>query len=174
MSANLSLSNAIFYIAILEETIYGFTYTPVYNYGYVMIGQYPMNCKSPTNQSWPLYLKTNSAAPQVVQISTVDAPTPPSGMKVSCMTGPNSPKPDWVSPTCPVITYNGVDFWPFSYMDNRVAIGLGGYKSGKLVKLIELKGTRYAWKASVDMGAKSISIFGQTNSSVSTSWTSLK
>jgi len=153
----------------------GFTYTPVYNYGYVLIGQYPANCKSPANQSWPLYLKTNSSAPVVTQISTLKAPAPPSGMKIACMTGPNSPQPDGISPTCPVISYNGVDFWPFSYIDNRVSIGLVGYRSGQVVKQMELNGTRYAWKATVSNDAKTVSIWGQSQGSfVSTSWGSLQ
>lgn len=151
----------------------GFTYTPVYNYGAVLIGQYPMNCKSPANQSWPLYLKTDSTIPEVTQLSTQKAPTPPSGMKVTCMTGSNSPTPDGISPTCPVITYNGVDFWPFSYIDNRISIGLVGYKAGQVVKQLELKGTRYAWDATVDVNAKTVSVWGQ-GSSASTSWASLQ
>jgi len=36
----------------------GFTYTPYYNYGQLLIGDYPMSCKSPANLSWPLYLKS--------------------------------------------------------------------------------------------------------------------
>lgn len=35
----------------------GFTYQPQLNYGQLLIGNYPMDCKSPANMSWPLYLK---------------------------------------------------------------------------------------------------------------------
>jgi hypothetical protein len=35
----------------------GFTYHPLLKYGYVMIGDYPMSCKSPADRSWPLYLR---------------------------------------------------------------------------------------------------------------------
>lgn len=47
----------------------GFTFTPYYNYGYLMVGLYPAGCQSSPNLSWPLYLKTN-ALPQFMQQQT--------------------------------------------------------------------------------------------------------
>ncbi len=35
----------------------GFTYHSKLRYGQLIIGNYPQGCKSPSNQSWPLYLK---------------------------------------------------------------------------------------------------------------------
>lgn len=35
----------------------GFTYHEGLGYGKLLIGNYPMDCKSPTSESWPLYLK---------------------------------------------------------------------------------------------------------------------
>ncbi|WP_424101254.1 hypothetical protein [Moorena producens] len=40
-----------------EANANGFTYHPSLNYGSIMVGDYPEGCKSPTNESWPLYLK---------------------------------------------------------------------------------------------------------------------
>jgi hypothetical protein len=37
----------------------GFTYHPSLKYGKLIIGDYPKGCKSPSNMSWPLYLKVN-------------------------------------------------------------------------------------------------------------------
>jgi hypothetical protein len=35
----------------------GFTYQPMLKFGKLIIGAYPTGCKSPSNLSWPLYLK---------------------------------------------------------------------------------------------------------------------
>ncbi len=112
-------------------------------------------------------------APEVTQISKSSAPTPPTGMKVVCYDGPNSPSGSSPSSTCPVISYNGVDFWSFSYIDNRMALSLVGYKSGAKVKQIDLSGPRYVWKAEVDDAAKTVTVWGQSSKSASTSWASL-
>jgi len=37
----------------------GFTYHPSLRYGKLIIGDYPEACRSPVNQSWPLYLKVD-------------------------------------------------------------------------------------------------------------------
>ena len=42
----------------------GFAYHPSLKYGSLMIGSYPAGCKSPTNLSWPLYLKTVPMMPE--------------------------------------------------------------------------------------------------------------
>ena len=43
-----------------EANANGFTYHPSLNYGSLMVGYYPEGCKSPANESWPLYLKNVS------------------------------------------------------------------------------------------------------------------
>jgi len=114
------------------------------------------------------------SVPVISQASVQSAPTPPSGMKVTCMVGPNSPTPDGSSTTCPVVTYNGVTFWPFSYIDNRESLGLVGYKSGQVVSQQELPGARYVWKATVDTAAQTVTFSGQANHTASVPWAKLK
>ncbi|MBV1776420.1 hypothetical protein KSF73_11945 [Burkholderiaceae bacterium DAT-1] len=108
--------------------------------------------------------------PVVIQVTTANAPVPPSGMKLACFTDANSTA---LSNACPVVSFDGVQYWPFSYMDNRMSIGLVGYRNGQVVKQLELTGARYAWAISVDAGAESVRISGQANLSASTSWTSI-
>jgi hypothetical protein len=113
--------------------------------------------------------------PSVVQIPVSKAPTPPSGMKLACMTGPYSPTPDGVATSCPVLIDNGVSFWPFAYIDNRVSVGWVGYNPAKEpVSSLELPGTRYAWKITVNPKDKTASLWGQSTpsrlSSISIAW----
>ena len=106
-----------------------------------------------------------ASAPVVVSKSTSSAPTPPSEESATCWTGPNSPVPDGVSSTCPVVQANGRTFWPFRYLDNRHAIDLVGYDStGKKVSQRQLNGPRYIWKVTVDAKTQTVAFWGQRRS----------
>ena len=95
-----------------------------------------------------------------------------------CLKGPDSRSSDSVSSTCPVVTYNGLAFWPFAYKDNRVSIGLVGYNQRGKVSQQEIKGTRYVWKVTVDSTAQTVTFWGQEegrgNPNVSIPWSQLK
>ena len=107
--------------------------------------------------------------PLVKAVNIATGPRPPAGMKNFCATdGLSSP-----SETCPVITYDNISYWPFSYFDNRNAIGLVGYKSGQVVSQQELPGTRYVWRANVNSSDMSIQLVGQSDQTVTVPWTSL-
>ncbi len=113
--------------------------------------------------------------PTVVHIPVAKAPTPPAGMKITCMTGPYSPSPDGVATTCPVLIDNGVAFWPFAYIDNRVSVGWVGYNSAnQQVSSLELRGTRYVWKITVNPKDQTATIWGQSTptklSSINIAW----
>jgi hypothetical protein len=41
----------------LEQNAEGFTYHLDLKYGKILAGSYRMDCQSPSNESWPLYLK---------------------------------------------------------------------------------------------------------------------
>ncbi len=112
--------------------------------------------------------------PVVRAMATASAPTPPSGSKIACMTGPNSPTPDGPSTTCPVIKYNNANFWPFSFVDNRMAINVVGYDYGNnRVSEKELKGPRYIYKVTVDSTAQTVTFWGQNNTKVTIPWSQL-
>lgn len=110
-------------------------------------------------------------APEIKQISTASAPKPPADMKVTCLISPTDLR---MNPNCPVISYKGIEFWPFSYIDNRYSIGLVGYQGGQIVKQFELKGTRYVYAITVDTAAKTVTILGQIPGNLATlPWSSL-
>ena len=112
--------------------------------------------------------------PQIETVNVSTHPAIPAGMKVAFMTGPNSPTPDGESSTCNVIRYNGLTYWAYSYIDNRVSLGLVAYDaSGKQVAQQELQGTRYLWKITSDPAAQTVTFYGQSNQTVSRAWSQL-
>ena len=105
------------------------------------------------------------AAPTVVNVPEKSSPVPESGLKVTCMEGPNVLVP---SQTCPVIKYKGYTFWAYSFEDNRVAMALVRYGSdGKMQALQNLPGARYVWKITIDPKTKMATLWGQSNKTVS-------
>lgn len=105
------------------------------------------------------------AAPTVVNVPQNSSPVPESGLKVTCLEGPNVLVP---SQTCPVIKYKGYTFWAYSFVDNRVAMALVRYGSdGKMQALENLPGARYVWKITIDPKTKTATLWGQSNVTVS-------
>ena len=72
--------------------------------------------------------------------------------------------------TIPIISYKGIDFWPFSYIDNRVSFALVGFKNGQVVKQTEYPGARYAVDIVNDVPSKSVYILGQAAKGVAVPW----
>lgn len=96
------------------------------------------------------------------------APTPPSGLKVICLVDPNSLQS---AKTCPVVVYQGMTTWAYSYLDNRVSLALVTYDgSGKIVRNVEQTGVRYVWNMTSSLTNKNIAIFGQSNAYVELPW----
>ncbi|BCE01682.1 hypothetical protein [Marinicellulosiphila megalodicopiae] len=112
----------------------------------------------------------NSNIPVVVHIDKTQAPTPPAGMKVTCMMSADSLAS---SSTCPVIQYNDIEYWAFSYTDNRSSIGLVGYDAGMVVSQQELSGVRYVWDITVNENNETVSIFGQSTGQATIDWAEL-
>ena len=111
-----------------------------------------------------------AGTPTVSQVGVRSAPPVPSGMTVFCMAGPDS----YDKTSCPVITHNGVAFWPFSYADNRSSIGLVGYYKNSQVGQQEITGVRYIWKVTVDAASKTVTFWGQAGATVQIPWSQLK
>lgn len=102
--------------------------------------------------------QTPAEMPVINYISTSAAPNPPAGLKVTCLISPSDLRSNAQHP---VISYKGVDFWAFSYIDNRVSFGLCGIKNGQVVKSIELPGNRYVYAITVNPANKTVTICGQ-------------
>ncbi|OHX10212.1 hypothetical protein [Chromobacterium sphagni] len=114
------------------------------------------------------------AGPQISTVNVSSHPTIPAGLQAAFMTGPNSPTPDGESATCNVISYNGLTYWAYSYIDNRVSLNLVAYDaSGKVVAQQELPGARYLWKITSDATKQTVTFYGQSNQTVSKNWNQL-
>lgn len=112
------------------------------------------------------------ATPEIVQIpSTVSPPPPPAGMRVTCMIGPDTKE---ASSTCPVIRYQGLYTWAFSFLDNHSGFGIVTYDGqARLIKETTRDGARYVYKMTVDPAAKTVSIWGQSNAKIDVAWADL-
>jgi len=111
------------------------------------------------------------ATPTIALVPANSPPPVPSGMKVTCLTGPDSLQS---SPTCPVIQYGGNTTWAFSFIDNRVSYGIVTYDAANnVVKNVTRDGARYVYKMTVDPSAQTVSVWGQANAKVDVAWSDL-
>ncbi|MFZ6687430.1 hypothetical protein ACO0K0_06755 [Undibacterium sp. SXout11W] len=131
----------------LEPRRIGISHVISINSPYKVANQIPVN----------MAIKQISAMPSTV--------VPPSGSKIACMTDNTS---STLSKTCPVVQSNGINYWPFSYVDNREAINLVGYDvHNNVVSQLELTGTRYIWQVALSNDAKTLIFKGQASTSTS-------
>ncbi len=100
--------------------------------------------------------------PTVEQPTSTQHPAIPSGLKVTCFSNANDISN--LSSTCPVIKWNGYTYWAYSYIDNRVSLGVVAYDlTGKVAQQWQVNGVRYVYKIEVDSTAKKITFYGQSN-----------
>jgi len=109
----------------------------------------------------------------VVQHLPADSNPPvPPGLKVTCLQGPpGQPRP---ASTCPVVKYQGVTTWAYSYIDNRVSLALVSYDANnKVIRNVDKPGARYVFDARSNSQQKIVVFFGQGNMSVTVPWNQL-
>ena len=98
-------------------------------------------------------------------------PNVPADMNVTCATNPQFTE---LAKKCPVIRYQGMTTWVFSYKDNRWSMALVTYdKSNKIVRNVEHKGARYIVNAVSSPKTQSVTISGQDNKIVTVPWSEL-
>ncbi|RKG80456.1 hypothetical protein [Corallococcus terminator] len=99
------------------------------------------------------------------------APPPPSGLKVTCISDPNTTQS---STTCPVLLFNGFTYWAYSYSDNRLGMAVIAFDdAGNQAKRWDLTGARYVWQISTDAATRRVTFTGQASRTISTSWDEL-
>jgi hypothetical protein len=107
-------------------------------------------------------------------IDTVAVNTPPAvpaGMKVTCTQGPGTGAS---ATTCPVIRWGGYTYWAFSYIDNRVAMGIVAYDAaGKVVAQWEKTGARYVYAITSDAVGRTVTFAGQSDAKITMRWSEL-
>ena len=105
---------------------------------------------------------------QVVYVPASSPPPVPTGLKVTCMNGPNTLQP---AKTCPVVKYQGLTTWAYSYIDNRVSVALVTYDANnKIVRNVEKPGVRYVWNMVSSEKTQQITIVGQSDAYVEVGW----
>lgn len=106
--------------------------------------------------------------PSVAQVPANAPPAVPAGMKVTCTPGPGTGA---AAANCPVVKWGGYTYWAFSYVDNRVSMGIVAYDSaGKVVKQWEKAGARYVYAISVDATGRNVTFAGQADQKITMTW----
>lgn len=110
--------------------------------------------------------------PLVRRLSSTSPPAIPSGLKVSCLKGPNTTQP---SSTCPVIKWDRYTYWAYSHSDNRSAMTIVAYDAaGNIVKQWYKPGARYVWRIAVDAATEKVTLWGQDNKRIVVTWDQLR
>jgi hypothetical protein len=116
----------------------------------------------------------DEGVPSVVTLSTTAlGDHDDSRYSSTCIAGPESPST--LSSTCPVLRWDGYDYWPLSFGDNRSSMAIHAYNAkGELRTVKELVGARYAWSIDVDAVAKTVTFHGQLDATVTMTWDALR
>jgi len=111
-------------------------------------------------------------SPQVQFVPTKQAPQAPQGLQLACIKNAGNGAP--TSDTCPVVKYQGVTTWAYSYADNRTSFALVSYdESGKLLRNVEKQGARYIFDATSSEANKTVMFVGQAQGRVTVPWSEL-
>lgn len=110
-------------------------------------------------------------APMVANVATSSVPAIPKDLKLTCIQGPNTAA---ASTTCPVLHWQGRTYWIYSFVDNRPSVAIVEYAENKMpIMQVVKQNIRYPWKVAVDIAAKSVTIWGQSNAKVTLAWSEL-
>lgn len=98
--------------------------------------------------------------PEIASIAKEQAPAIPDGLVYGAAPGPDSLDE---APSCPVLRLGAYTYWPFSFLDNRLAMGIVVYDAaGNQVKRWDRNGARYIWQITLDANARTVTFYGQT------------
>ncbi len=99
-------------------------------------------------------------------------PPLPQGLQLACIREAGNGAPP--SDSCPVVKYQGVTTWAFSYADNRVSFALVSYdEHGQIVRNVEKPGARYLFDAISNEPTQSVMFVGQAGQRVTVPWSEL-
>ncbi len=122
-----------------------------------------------TIAAWPA--ATQQAVATVQYVPATDSPPVPAGLKVTCLKVPGSGAE---ATTCPIVKYQDVTTWAYSYIDNRVSLALVSYdRSNKVIANVEKPGARYIFTAESSDHTKTVIFFGQESQFVTATWAEL-
>ena len=114
----------------------------------------------------------NEASPTVVRVPRLKRELLPSDLKASALSSPNTLDS---SPDMPVLKWNGLTYWPLSFVDNRLSLAIVVYNDNDLiVHRWDRPGTRYIVDITVNSDQKTVTFIGQSNRTVVMSWDELR
>ena len=74
-----------------------------------------------------------------------------------------------------MISWDGVTFWVFSYVDNRTSLAIVAYDAtGKAMGTLDRPGARYVAQVTVNSSAQTVALQGQAAATVSATWDELR
>ncbi|HWA92449.1 MAG TPA: hypothetical protein VG889_20605 [Rhizomicrobium sp.] len=119
-----------------------------------------------------VFVATPALAAEHATVDYIPRATPPANvpgdMNVTCAATPDFKA---LAVKCPVIRYQGMTTWVFSYKDNRWSMALVTYDgAGKIVRNTEHKGARYIVNAVSSPKTQMVTISGQDNKVITVPW----
>jgi hypothetical protein len=119
--------------------------------------------------AWP------AAAQNVARVDYVPVashPPIPAGLQQVCVkSSDNGAAP---SKTCPVVRYQGITTWAYSYIDNRYSMALVKYDgNNNVIGTIEKPGARYVFEALSSARTQTVLFVGQARQRVTATWAEL-
>jgi len=117
----------------------------------------------------PAYAQSNA----IVEFVPANSHPPmPAGLQLACIREAGSGAPP--SDTCPVVKYQSITTWAFSYADNRVSFALVSYdERGQIVRNIEKPGARYVFDVMSNEPSQTVMFVGQARQNVIVPWSDL-
>jgi len=113
-----------------------------------------------------------SAYATVEYVPANSNPPVPDGLKVTCVKSADSGAAQ--SDTCPIVKYQGITTWAYSYVDNRVSLALVSYdSSNKVIANVEKPGARYVFEALSSVRTETVLFVGQAKQYTTATWAEL-
>lgn len=115
--------------------------------------------------SAPIYINAGVEVPQNL------CPAIPEGLKLTTLQNPDSLESKI---NYPILKIEGVQYWPFSYIDNREGLAIVAFDPhGNLLQRWDKVGARYIWKIEEDLSSNAIAFVGQGQMSITMQWSEL-
>lgn len=119
--------------------------------------------------AWQAVARSDS--PRIEYVPADSNPPVPAGLKVTCLQDPSRLT---LSKTCPVVKYQGITTWAYSYLDNRLSMALVSYDGkNKVIRNVEKRGDRYVVVATSSIHNRTVRFVGQYKHGVTARWAEL-
>jgi len=113
----------------------------------------------------PIYVRAATDVPESM------CPTIPEGLKLTAL---QHPDPLHSKSAYPILRIEDVQYWPFSYRDNRNGMAIVAFDSrGRILKRWDKLGARYIHRIEEDLAANHVVFVGQSGDEITMKWSEL-